>query len=135
MITHCQQSVKVSEMHSDNIKRILYVDDDEDMLLLIKAVLEQDSSLQVNTFTSPILALADISAMPPDLIILDYQIPEMNGTQIMAQIHEMDLDVPIIFFTAQSAPEEINKIQSLGATKVIVKPVDINQLHEKLLLV
>jgi CheY-like chemotaxis protein len=122
-------------MHLENVKRILYVDDDEDMLLLIKAVLEQDSSLQVNTYTSPILALADISATPPDLIILDYQIPEMNGTEIMQQIYNMDIDVPIIFFTAQSAPEEIDKIQSLGATKVIVKPVDISQLHEKLLLV
>ena len=122
-------------MQSENIKRILYVDDDEDMLLLIKAVLEEDSSLQVSTFTSPIHALADISAKTPDLIILDYQIPEMNGTQIMARIHDMNLDVPIVFFTAQSAPEEINKIQSLGATKVIVKPIDINHLHEKLLLV
>ena len=122
-------------MRSENIKKILYVDDDEDMLLLIKAVLEEDSSLEVNTFTSPNLALADISAKTPDLIILDYHIPEMNGTQIMARIHDMKLDVPIIFFTAQSAPEEINKIQSLGATKVIVKPIDISQLHEKLLLV
>lgn len=103
--------------------------------MLIKAVLEQDSNLEVNTYTSPIRALADITAKVPDLIILDYQIPEMNGTQIMARIHEMNLDVPIIFFTAQSAPEEINKIESLGATKVIVKPIDINQLHEKLLVV
>jgi len=121
-------------MQSENIKRILYVDDDKDMLLLIKAVLEQDSSLEVNTYTSPIHALADIRAKTPDLIILDYQIPEMNGTQIMARIHDMNLDVPIIFFTAQSAPEELVKIQSLGATKVIVKPIDITQLHEKLLL-
>ncbi len=121
-------------MRSESVKRVIYVDDDEDMLLLIKAVLEQDSGLEVNTFTSPIHALAEISAKTPDLIILDYQIPEMNGTQIMARIHEMNLDVPIIFFTAQSAPEEINKIQSLGASKVIVKPIDISKLHEKLLM-
>lgn len=124
---------KTTEMPLKNVKRILYVDDDKDMLLLIKAVLEENPDLEVNTYTSPILALAQISSAPPDLIILDYQIPEMKGTEIMQQIYSMDIDVPIVFFTAQSAPEELDKIRSLGAAKVIVKPVDITQLQEKLL--
>ncbi len=115
------------------IKQIIYVDDDKDMLSLIKAVLEQDSNLNVKTFLSPIQALAEIQTSPPDMIILDYQIPEMRGTEIMGKIQQMNLDIPITFFTAQSAPDEIEKIKALGATKVIIKPIDINQLHTQLL--
>ena len=119
-------------MPSNKFKNILYVDDDEDMLTLIKAVLELDSNLNIQTFTSPILALTEIKNNPPDLIILDYQIPEMNGTQVMEQIHEMKIESPIVFFTAQSAPEEKNKLKQLGAKKVITKPVDIDDLHNQL---
>ncbi len=104
------------------------------MLSLIKAVLEQDSNLTVKTFTSPLQALAEIQNSPPDMIILDYQIPEMRGTEIMERIQQMNLDIPITFFTAQSAPEEIEKIKALGAARVIIKPIDINQLQAQLLV-
>ena len=114
------------------IRDIIYVDDDKDMLSLIKVVLEQDSDITVKTFTSPLQALAEIQNSPPDMIILDYQIPEMRGTEIMEKIQQMKLDIPITFFTAQSAPEEIEKIKAKGANKVIIKPIDITQLHAQL---
>ncbi len=118
----------------EQIRKIVYIDDDQDMLSLIKAVLEQDPDVEVKTFISPSQALMDIKHTPPDMVILDYQIPEMHGTEVMAQIQQMNLNVPIIFFTAQSAPEEIDKIKALGANKVIVKPIDINQLQAQLLV-
>jgi len=120
---------------SDHIKKIVYIDDDQDMLSLIQAVLEQDPDIKVKTFTSPIQALAQIQLAPPDMVILDYQIPEMRGTEVMAKIQQMDLNIPITFFTAQSAPEELDKIKALGASKVIIKPIDINQLQAQLLAV
>ena len=79
------------------IRDIIYVDDDKDMLSLIKVVLEQDSDITVKTFTSPLQALAEIQNSPPDMIILDYQIPEMRGTEIMEKIQQMKLDIPITF--------------------------------------
>ena len=67
-------------------ENIVYLDDDPDMLMLIKAVLEQDESISVRIFSSPEKALTDISQHPPDLVILDYLIPEMNGEEVMKHI-------------------------------------------------
>ena len=120
---------------TDEIKKIVYIDDDHDMLSLIKTVLEQDPNIEVKTFASPIQALTVIANNPPDMVILDYQIPQMRGTEIMARIQKMELNIPITFFTAQSAPEEIDKIKALGADKVIIKPIDINQLQAQLLVI
>ena len=114
------------------IKSIVYVDDDQDMLSLVQVVLEQVTGVEVKTFTSPTKALADIRLNTPDMVILDYHMPQMRGTEIMQKIQHMGLNVPITFFTAQSSPEEIKKIKALGANKVIVKPIDIDELNVQL---
>jgi len=79
-----------------SLKRVLLVDDDEDILLLTKIML-QGMGIQVETASSGALALETLRTdHPPDLVILDLTMPRMDGVQIMGQVRAMHSDLPIL---------------------------------------
>lgn len=114
---------------------IVYIDDDPDMLALIKIVLEKNSEISVKVFSSPGQALAHIDHAPPDLVIMDYFLPGTNGIEIMQRVRARRPDIPFVCFTAESAPEEIARIKAMGFAKVVIKPVDIDKLPDSLLAI
>ncbi|MBD0359755.1 MAG: response regulator [Nitrososphaeraceae archaeon] len=82
-------------------KRVLIVDDEPDVNLAVKIVLEENG-FQVNTFTDPFLALENFrkKAGMYDLLILDIKMPDMNGFELYKQIKKMDDKVKVCFLTA-----------------------------------
>ena len=80
-------------------KRILVVDDESDICLVLKIVLENNGFI-VTYYCNPILALNEFKSNFYDLIILDLQIPEMNGLQLYREIKKRDVKAKICFLTA-----------------------------------
>ena len=72
-------------IHTDSNKRILVVDDEQDICLFLKIVLEQNVFL-IDYYYSPILALNEFKSNFYDLIILDIQMPYINGLQLHREI-------------------------------------------------
>ncbi|MBP5491549.1 MAG: diguanylate cyclase [Clostridiales bacterium] len=104
------------------MKTILVVDDSKANLTLAKQAL--DTFYQVSPVTSGQMALRFLEKKVPDLILLDINMPEMDGLETLRQIraHEEYKDIPVIFLTAKTDPETEVECLKLGATDFIGKP-------------
>jgi CheY-like chemotaxis protein len=115
-----------SKVQKNKNKRILLVDDEYDVNLVIKLVLEENG-FKVDSFTDASEALEDFRAGLYDLVILDVKLPTMDGFSLYEKIKKMDDKVIICFLTAaDKAYYEILKkhYPSVNENCVIHKPVD-----------
>src|SRR5438105_1727818 len=79
-------------------KRILIVDDEPDINLTFKIVLE-DNGFKVDSFTAPLLALENFKPILYDLVLIDIVMPSMNGFGLYEEIRKLDNKVKICFLT------------------------------------
>ena len=104
-------------------KTILAVDDTRQNLAIIKSLLVPDYT--VKAATSGALALQIAESQPPDLILLDIMMPDMNGYEICRRLksNEQTRDIPVIFVTALDQSEDEAQGLELGAVDYITKPI------------
>ena len=104
--------------------RVLVVDDTEDNLLLMTALLEEKYQPLLASSGKEALAII-MSQAPPDLILLDIMMPEMDGYEVLRRIrqHPPTAAIPVIFLTALSTVEEEQLGLDLGAVDYITKPI------------
>lgn len=119
---------------------ILLVDDDDDDLFFAKRALEK-SNLPNNTYmVHDGIEMLDYlqhnggfthtNAPLPDIILLDLNMPKMNGTEALKKLrsHKDFAHIPVILFTTSSAEQDIKTSYRLGANSYIKKPGDFNKL-------
>ena len=116
--------------------KLLIVDDNANNLFSLRTLVTTHMDAEVLEATSGQQAL-DIALATPDidLIILDIQMPEMDGFQTasMLKIRKKTQDIPIIFLTAAFKTDEFQqKGYALGAADYLLKPIDDNQLLNKI---
>ena len=112
-------------------KKILVVDDDQLNVKLVQTRLESNNFEVITAFDGE-EGLSKIEKEKPDLIILDVQMPKMNGYTFMLEFKKMEEfnRVPVIVLTAH---EEMQPIFTLkGVRGYLVKPIKFEQLFEKL---
>jgi CheY-like chemotaxis protein len=112
------------------IKRILVVDDEHDVNLTIRVVLEENG-FKVDSFTDASQALENFTAAVYDLVILDVKLPGMDGFSLYEKIKKLDDKVIICFLTAADRTyyEMLRKqYPSINENCVIHKPVDNESL-------
>jgi len=117
------------------LPRVLVVEDDTDVLEIIRLALEEIGGLQVTTCTGGTAALDEIRKQAPDLVLLDVMMPEMDGPTFFARLRALDTtrDTPVVFVTAKVAPDELARLRRLGAAGVITKPFDPVELPGQVL--
>jgi DNA-binding response OmpR family regulator len=117
-------------------KRILMVDDEQDINITIKTVLEDTGSFQVDTFNSPESALSLFEPDLYDLALLDIRMPGMGGFQLCRKLREMDKELKICFLTATELlyfrDTDSDVIDDLGTHCFVAKPVDTIDLIDRL---
>lgn len=108
--------------------RILVVDDLTDNLFLLQTVLEAEG-YEVDTADNGSSTLAKVEASPPDLILMDVMMPDMNGYEVTQQLRQ-NQKVPFIPILLVTAHEDANDIQglALGANDFIRKPIEFDKL-------
>lgn len=110
-------------------KVILVVDDEPNALSALRRIL-RPLPYQIRTAESGVEALTMVAESVPDLIILDIQMPDMDGFQVLRRLKEQGLDdIPVIALTAVSSPESIMKGYREGAEYYITKPFRREYLH------
>ncbi len=100
-------------------KKILIVEDSEVIQILLQAILE-GSNYELFITNNGQEALVHLETHKPDLIILDLQMPVMNGFQFLEELHEPNC--PILVLTAFSELEYIRRAMANGASDYLVKP-------------
>ena len=121
--------------------KILVVEDDRSIQMVLELVLTRMSKCQVLVASEGRQGLAMIQEQKPDVVLLDLMLPGMDGFEICqrAKAEEATRHIPIIFLTAQPQPSSVARAMALGAAGYIVKPFDpikiIDQINEALLRV
>lgn len=108
------------------LHKIMCIDDEPDILEIVRASLEAGGNYMVTTCSSGKEALDTIGDVKPDLILLDMLIPAMDGVTIFGKLRSYFSmkAVPVIFITAMVQPKEVSSYIDLGAAGVIMKPFD-----------
>jgi two-component system OmpR family response regulator len=114
---------------------ILYVDDDNIIRSIAKMTLQRRPGVLVNDYAHGKEAIEKGPDLSPDLILLDYMMPGLNGLEVMQAMRKNDKlsEIPVIFLTSNIKPEEIQIFMDSGAIGVISKPFDLLQLPDQVL--
>jgi diguanylate cyclase (GGDEF)-like protein len=106
--------------------RVLFVDDDISIQRLARITLERVGGYEVHVCGSGSEAVSAVGAFRPDIIILDVNMPLMDGPRTLVEIKKIPemSSVPIVFLTASANEKEIDNYIRIGAAGVIAKPFE-----------
>ncbi|HIE39590.1 MAG TPA: response regulator [Anaerolineales bacterium] len=111
---------------------ILYIEDNPENRLLVRRVLEAEGYAVVEAVDGP-SGLEKARQSPPDLILLDINLPEIDGYQIVSRLRSTPglSDVPIVALTANVMRGDRERTLSAGCDGYIQKPIDVDTLPEQ----
>jgi excisionase family DNA binding protein len=115
-------------------RKILVVDDDEDLVELIVDQLQRDGRFEVRSVNNGFGAGMQIKEFRPDLVVLDVMLPDINGIEVCRLVRgdkTMD-DVRIICISGMVEEERIQQLRDSGANDFIKKPFDVEALIERI---
>jgi CheY-like chemotaxis protein len=121
----------------NKLARVMVVDDEKDILRIIKRDLEITNEFQVEIFSSGVEALTAFKNHELgyyDVIITDIRMPKMNGFELYRHIKEINPNTKIAFITAfEINKDEFNKVlPSIEVKDFIIKPIDMDDLIFKI---
>ena len=113
--------------------RILHIEDDPSLQKLVRVALEQLGGFEVRTVADGPSALRIAGPFAPQLILLDLDLPGMNGVETLHALRAVEglRDVPAVFLTAAADPRVLGELHALGA-HVLHKPFRPRALVEAL---
>lgn len=103
-------------------QRILIIDDEVDMLMLLRMIIEDNTDYDVESTNSPTEGIKLFRENDYDLIITDLKMPGLDGMDIFDEFKEMKPDVPVIMITAYGSIEISDEALSKGVAEFITKP-------------
>lgn len=108
------------------LNRILHVEDDEDILMIARLALADLGGFEVMQCSSGAQALDEAAKFSPDLFLLDYMMPEMNGMQTLKALRQQPAfaHTPAIFMTAKAMDLVEAEFVGMGVVGRITKPFD-----------
>ena len=116
-------SSKISAM-----TRVMLVDDDDTLRMVLHQQLSAEGILQIEEAGSVAEAHQKIDAFAPDIILLDVQLPDGNGFMICKRLRDAGFDKPILMLTGQDSEDDIIQGLEAGANDYIAKPMRMREL-------
>lgn len=119
-------------MEEDERKKVLIVDDDPMTLQVIRSYLKE--TYKVYCLKSGEEALKFLSKQKPDVMLLDYMMPGMDGPTILRKMRETEegKDIPVFFMTAVTDRERVLECMELKPEEYLIKPVSSAKIQKKL---
>ncbi len=115
-------------------RKILIVDDDEDLVELMVDVLNRDGRFDIKTVNNGFDAGMMVKEYRPDLIVLDVMLPDINGKEVCQRVRSeksMD-DIRIICISGMVEDDRIEDLKAAGANDFLHKPFEIEKLLERI---
>jgi len=110
------------------IYNILVVDDDKSICTLVKSILNLEKYYEINTLISGEACLKYIREQIPDLILMDIQMPGIDGIETLKRVKEYDSRIPVVMMSAHGTIERAVRSMKLGAYDFIEKPLKRERL-------
>jgi CheY-like chemotaxis protein len=112
--------------------RLLLAEDEADIQLVARLALKR-AGFEVTTASTGVEALARVDEHAPEVILLDWMMPGMDGPGVCAclKADPATRDIPVIFVTAKSQESEIRRGLALGAVGYITKPFDVLTIGDR----
>lgn len=111
-------------------RRVLVVDDDEAIVEMFTELLERDGRFEVRTASTGYDAGIVTEQFRPDLILLDFKLPDINGNAVCRTVRANSNyeHIKIIAISGVADPDEVQELLAAGANEFIHKPFDINMV-------
>jgi len=121
-------------MPATPLNRICYVEDDEDIQRIVRMTLERVGKMTVEVVGDPTMAIEAMTAFRPDLVMLDWMMPKMDGPTLFRQmkLRPETSSLPVVFITAKASPHDLEELLRLGAAGAISKPFSPKDLPDQL---
>jgi len=114
-------------------KRLLIVDDEWDLLVLLRKILAKKCGCDVSIVQSGIEAMAQVKNWQPDVILTDIVMPDMDGLQLLKNVTELDSNLSVVVMTGYGTIEIAVKALKDGAYDFIEKPFDNSKVSQIIL--
>ncbi len=117
---------------NSSVKTIVIADDDQDLRLLVEVTLE-NPTYKIFTAVDGTQALETVYEHQPDLLIIDWMMPGLNGCEVVAQLRQYPhmATLPVVMLTAKDAQEAQAQTASLALAGYLVKPFSPLELIQK----
>ena len=121
-------------MPSRPLTKVCYVEDDEDIQRIVRLSLERVGKMTVEVVGDPMVAIDAMKAFAPDLVLLDWMMPGMDGPTLFRAMKEKDETkaLPVVFITAKANQVELDELAAMGAAGAISKPFSPKDLPDQL---
>ena len=121
-------------MPATPLVKVFYAEDDEDIQRIVRMSLERVGKMTVAVVSDPTQALAVIAEFRPDLVMLDWMMPVLDGPTLFRQmkLRPETSALPVVFITARASQPDLDELKTLGAAGTISKPFSPKHLPDQL---
>ena len=118
----------IPEVKSTVARTVLYIEDNMSNVQLVEQILSRRPAIQLLVATSGLHGLELVYTRQPNLILLDLNLPDMNGLDILQQLKAdpRTREVPVVVISADATPEHAEKLLAAGAHTYLTKPLNIS---------
>jgi len=109
---------------------VLIVDDEHEILDLLKSFFQRQGGYEISTASDGISALIEVGRVKPDLLILDIMIPGVDGIEVCRRM-KADSSSKTVIIAVSGTHENETKVLHAGADSFMLKPVDLDKLHSE----
>ena len=116
------------------VRRLLYIDDNEDSRILVEFVLESQTNWEVLTACDGVEGITKAETERPDVILLDFIMPGLDGIAVLEVLKSnlFTCSIPVIFVTAMVETKLLSLLENTLAEGVITKPFDVINLDSQI---
>lgn len=117
----------------DGKKKLLIVDDDQDLVELMSDAFERDGRFEIRTANNGFAAGMGVKEFRPDIVVLDVMLPDINGKEVCQRVRsDKALDsVKIICISGMIEPEKVADLRAAGADDFLQKPFTVDRLIDR----
>ena len=124
----------VEELLQGISAQIVYIEDNPVNILLMEDLLEPYAGIDLTTAVDGSSGLETVMGIRPDLVLLDLNLPDMDGRKVLTRLKETPStsNIPVIIASASTMKEQVDELNELGADGYITKPFDTQRVLETL---
>ena len=115
---------------AETTRRVLYIEDNPVNATLMEAVLQRVPGVSLTCATLPEVGLELARAQPPDLVLLDIQLPGIDGFEVLRRLRASPATeaIPVVAVSANAMPSDIERAHEAGFDDYVTKPIDFERL-------